>query len=756
MAQRLPTPGSDGGDWGDILNAYLEVSHASDGTLNSNVVGTSQIQNNAVTNTQLDVPTQTAIAAVASKYVKPPNGIPSTDLTAAAQTNLTSASTAVQPSTTLSGDLSGTIASPIVAKINGIIMPNGAPSTGQVIQATSTSATNWATISSTTVSDATSSTKGIIQLDGDLGGTAASPTVTTIGGHTPVTIVTTLTGGDLTGTLPAPTVAKVNGVAVTGTPTSGQVITASSSSAAAWTTPAAGAGNATSSTPGLVQLDGDLGGTATSPSVTSIKGITLPASAPASGNVLTATSASATAWTTPAAGVTLDSTAGDIQPLGSQSAGSSSLAAKADHVHPTTGLVTTTTSLSGDVTGTASSTTVAKVNGVAVTGTPSASQVLTATSGTAAAWTTPAAGAGNATSSSPGLVQLDGDLGGTATNPSVVSIKGITLPSSAPSASGQVLTATSTSATAWTTPAAGVMLDSTVSDIAPLGTQAAGSVGKAADAGHVHTMPRLDQVSNPTTNVSLNSNKITNLTNGSAATDAAAYGQIPVAGTTAGTYAAGNDSRINNAAQAMTPLASPITSAYTANVSDIVQVNAASGAVNVKLPNAPADKSRVIVKLISGTSITNVATIQTQGSDVFDVASGSTTATLILQNQAKTFQYQLSSGIWYALAADLPLSSLVTGSSHTVTSAYTLTSLDHVIMADATSAAFTITLPTAVGFNGRYTVEAITASTNVVTLATTSSQTIEGASTINLGTAAANAPYGAVDLVSDGANWRIV
>lgn len=61
------------------------------------------------------------------------------------------------------------------------------------------------------------------------------------------------------------------------------------------------------------------------------------------------------------------------------------------------------------------------------------------------------------------------------------------------------------------------------------------------------TNKRLDQLAAPTAAVALNGQKITGLANGTAANDAAAFGQIPTAGTTAGTYAAGNDSRITGA-----------------------------------------------------------------------------------------------------------------------------------------------------------------------------------------------------------------
>jgi hypothetical protein len=137
---RLPNPGGDDGTWGDILNSYLEVSLASNGTLNSNVVGTSQIQDGAVTNAKLDSATQSTLASVASKYTLPSGGIPASDMNSSVQSNLTKASTAVQ----IGGDLSGTNTSPTVAKISGVAI-SGTPSNGQVLTATGATAANWAT-----------------------------------------------------------------------------------------------------------------------------------------------------------------------------------------------------------------------------------------------------------------------------------------------------------------------------------------------------------------------------------------------------------------------------------------------------------------------------------------------------------------------------------------------------------------------------------------------------------------------------------
>lgn len=82
------------------------------------------------------------------------------------------------------------------------------------------------------------------------------------------------------------------------------------------------------------------------------------------------------------------------------------------------------------------------------------------------------------------------------------------------------------------------------------GQSSAAGAGTAYSRGdHAHgtpAMPRLDQVGVPTTDVAMGGHKLTGLATGSAATDCAAFGQIPTAGTGAANFTAGNDPRLSD------------------------------------------------------------------------------------------------------------------------------------------------------------------------------------------------------------------
>jgi hypothetical protein len=82
---RLPEPGKDAGNWGNILNDYINVTHDSNGELKSNTVGGAQLKADSVTNaaiamgtiqesrlhpdiqTKLNTPAANAVTSVAAK-----------------------------------------------------------------------------------------------------------------------------------------------------------------------------------------------------------------------------------------------------------------------------------------------------------------------------------------------------------------------------------------------------------------------------------------------------------------------------------------------------------------------------------------------------------------------------------------------------------------------------------------------------------------------------------------------------------------
>lgn len=310
-----------------------------------------------------------------------------------------------------------------------------------------------------------------------------------------------------------------------------------------------------------------------------------------------------------------------------------------------------------------------------VSGTPSAGQVLTATSGTAADWQTPSGGGG-------GINPPAGDIGGTAGAPTVVSTHLSAALPVAQGGTGQTTQQAALDALAGAQTAAQYLRGN--------GTHVAMSAIQAADVPALNQNTTgtaanitgtLDQVPAPVANVSLNSHKVTNLSNGTAATDAAAFGQIPsslppngsASGDLGGSYPSptvtgthlasalpvnqgGTGSTTRNFAGLLTPTAVK-TGAYGALAGDYVPCDTTSAGFTVTLPNAPADLTVIGVKqVIQGG--TNTVTIAAAGSDVFNKAGGPASLTLTLLNQGVILQYKASSAIWYVFADDLALSAL--------------------------------------------------------------------------------------------------
>jgi hypothetical protein len=143
----------------------------------------------------------------------------------------------------------------------------------------------------------------------------------------------------------------------------------------------------------------------------------------------------------------------------------------------------------------------------------------------------------------------------------------------------------------------------------------------------------------------------TNLGLGTAATQASS------AFDAAGAASAAQAAAIAASQGRLTPTAVK-TANYSAAVGDLVPCDTqTTGAFTVTLPTAPADGSVVAVSLVKQAS-TNAVTLAAGGADVFDVAGGTTTATVVSLFQVETFQYKASTAIWYRLSGRLGRSQL--------------------------------------------------------------------------------------------------
>jgi len=201
------------------------------------------------------------------------------------------------------------------------------------------------------------------------------------------------------------------------------------------------------------------------------------------------------------------------------------------------------------------------------------------------------------------------------------------------------------------------------------------------------------------------------------AVDAAAgTGSLRTLGTGAAQAAAGNDSRLSDT---RTPSALSVTNAMVSATAAIAKSKLAALAI----VNADVDAAAAIVESklsLASDAAAGTASRRTLGTGAAQAAAG---------NHAH-------SGTYVAAVA-------------TKTTAYAAVAGD-VILADATSAPLTVTLPVP-SLNALVTVKKVDASTNNVTIARHASETIDGGAS-----AALAVRYASVDVISNGTDWFVI
>ncbi len=155
---------------------------------------------------------------------------------------------------------------------------------------------------------------------------------------------------------------------------------------------------------------------------------------------------------------------------------------------------------------------------------------------------------------------------------------------------------------------------------------------------------------------------------------------------------------------------------------------------------------------LQGSAQTDFTSINVAGVGKFGslaVAGVATTQDLVVKGSASINELTVKD---ITVTGSLSVQGGITTAVAHKSTAYTITAADSIITADATSAAFKATLPTALGIAGRqYTIKKIDSSANSVTVATTNAQTIDGSTAYDLAK-----QYKYVTVVSDGSNWIIV
>ena len=208
--------------------------------------------------------------------------------------------------------------------------------------------------------------------------------------------------------------------------------------------------------------------------------------------------------------------------------------------------------------------------------------------------------------------------------------------------------------------------------------------------------------------------------------------------------------------------------ALTGNVTLNVTANTTQQLVAVQ-NNGVAVGTRQIHNFIPGTNITittaddaangranvtistsGLGTMATQNANAVAITGGTITGvalTLDSLNSTPIGNVTPSTAVFTTMSTSGMYATIATKTAN-----YTLTTTDFTVLGNASTGAITLTLPTAVGVSGQiYTLKKIDSSANVVTIATTSAQTIDGQSSYSL-----SLQYAGIQVQSTNSNWVII